>query len=121
MDHMRQYFPSDSLIQHEWAKHGTCSGLTSQEYFDKVEQAFKNVQVPAPYVSPNADQQPKHKDLEQSFADANHAPAAAFRVSCAGTELVNLEVCLSKDLQIQACSASVHECSAPKVRLRGTR
>jgi ribonuclease T2 len=46
VDHMLLYMPSRGLIQHEWAEHGTCSGLSPQDYFGEAEQAFKRVQIP---------------------------------------------------------------------------
>src|SRR3982074_3790715 len=33
---MLKYIPTESLIQHEWANHGTCSGLSAAEYFAAV-------------------------------------------------------------------------------------
>src|SRR5205085_3122180 len=29
---MLNYIPSESLIQHEWANHGTCSGMSAADY-----------------------------------------------------------------------------------------
>src|SRR5262249_3258791 len=29
---MLKYIPTESLIQHEWAAHGTCSGLSATDY-----------------------------------------------------------------------------------------
>ena len=51
VDHMLNFMPSRGLIQHEWKEHGTCSGLSAQEYFAKVELAFRNVHVPQQYQS----------------------------------------------------------------------
>jgi ribonuclease T2 len=113
--HMLEYFPSRGLIQHEWEKHGTCSGLSSQEYFAKVEQAFKAVQPPDQLKNLSSDKSLAPRDLDQSFADANHAPADAFRISCHAQELVGVEVCMSKDLKIQSCSRSLRECPASSV------
>ncbi len=118
VDHMLNYMPSRGLIQHEWQKHGTCTGLSAQDYFAKLEQAFKSVHVPEQYPRLDREQQFDVKDLEKSFADANHAPLEAFRVSCHAGDLVSLEVCVDKNLQYQSCTQSVRECPVNQVDLR---
>jgi ribonuclease T2 len=118
VDHMLNFMPSRGLIQHEWQEHGTCSGLSAQEYFAKAEQAFRNVHVPEQYSKLDREQQLSVPDLEKSFADANHAPPQAFRVSCHAGELVSLEICVDKDLQYQSCTRSVRECPANQVDMR---
>jgi ribonuclease T2 len=120
VDHMLLYMPSRGLIQHEWAEHGTCSGLSPQEYFNQAEQAFKSIKIPAQYRSLDHAHEFTVGGLEQSFASANHAAPAAFRASCHDGELVNLEVCLTKDLQFQGCSARAHECAADRVEMRSS-
>lgn len=117
VQHMMEYFPDKGLIQHEWAKHGTCSGLTSAQYFGKVEQAFKAVQVPDRYKKLNHSQQISVHDVEQEFAQANNAPAEAFRLSCHAEQLVALEACLDKDLHYQECPANARECPSSQVKL----
>jgi len=114
---MLAYFPSASLIQHEWAKHGTCSGLSANEYFAKVEDAFKAVHVPDAYKNLGQQQSFAPRDIESSFARANHTQENAFRTSCHNIELVGVEVCMTKDLQFQACSQSVRECRAGQVNM----
>jgi ribonuclease T2 len=115
--HMREYFPSNGLIQHEWQKHGTCSGLSAQEYFATVEKAYKGVKVPDKYANMGQQLQLTVHDIEKDFADGNNAPAGAFRVSCHAGELVALEACLDKDLKYQACPRTARECPADQVKL----
>lgn len=117
VQHMLEYFPDKGLIQHEWAKHGTCSGLSSAQYFGKVEQAFKAVQVPDRYKNLNRSQQISVHDLEHDFAQANNAPPGAFRVSCHAGQLVALEACVDKGLHYQACPATARECPSSQVKL----
>ncbi len=38
--------PSAQLLQHEWAKHGTCTGLTPEGYFDTATQLFAKLRYP---------------------------------------------------------------------------
>src|SRR5438045_5100711 len=70
---MLAYFPSAGLIQHEWATHGTCSGLPAGDYFAKAAQAFRSVRVPDQYKSPDQQRSFRRREIEQSFADVNHA------------------------------------------------
>lgn len=116
--HMLQYFPSRSLIQHEWSTHGTCSGFSSADYFGKVEQAFNGVKIPDEFRNLDRGQTLSVKEIEQSFASVNNGPVEAFRISCHAGELVGVEVCLSKDLQYQACTQSARECPVPQVLMR---
>ena len=37
VQHMLTIMPSSTLIQHEWAKHGTCTGLSAQGYFNEID------------------------------------------------------------------------------------
>ncbi len=110
--------PSRTLIQHEWAKHGTCSGLSADDYFSAIERSFHSLQIPQEYRSLSGQQEFDVKQIEQSFADSNHAPAGAFRISCHATELLAVEACLTKDLQFQTCTPSVRECPARSVLMR---
>ena len=118
VEHMLNFMPSRGLIQHEWKEHGTCSGLSAQEYFAKVEQAFGKLHVPEQYQRLEREQQLGVPELEKSFADANHAPPRAFRVSCHAGELVSLEVCVDKNLQYQSCAQSARECPMNQVDMR---
>ncbi|MGB8131027.1 MAG: hypothetical protein WCG81_14650 [Candidatus Angelobacter sp.] len=121
VDRMVRFYPDRSLVQHEWEKHGTCSNLSSADYFNRVEQAFTAMKVPSQFSSLNHDQQFDVRQIEQSFAAANNASANSFRISCHAGEMVSVEACLNKDLKYQACRASVRECPANNVLLRAPR
>jgi ribonuclease T2 len=118
VDHMLNFLPSRGLIQHEWQKHGTCSGLSAQDFFTQVEQAFRKVHVPDPYRSLDHEQQFDVPDIEKTFAHVNAAPPQAFRISCHGGDLVSVEVCLDKNLQFQSCTQSVRDCPLGQVDMR---
>ena len=116
VQHMLTLMPSRSLIQHEWMKHGTCTGLSAQDYFNQIETAYKKVQIPADYRSPGSAVTASPADIEQKFAAANNAPAGAFRVVCSKTDL-DVEACLTKDLQFRQCGSSLRDCRAAQVTL----
>jgi len=114
---MLTIMPDRGLIQHEWAVHGTCSGLTSREYFSLIQQAFRTVKIPDDYQHPGQAVQASPADIEQKFASANGAPADAFRVSCSKADFIGVDVCLTKDLQFQSCGNAVRECHSKAVKI----
>lgn len=109
--------PARGLIQHEWAMHGTCSGLVSQDYFADITKAYNALQVPADLRAPQHTISASPSDIEEKLADANHAPKGAFRVSCSNGELVALEACLGPDLQYRDCGSSLRDCRASQVSI----
>ncbi len=121
VQHMLPIMPDRGLIQHEWATHGTCGGLDTQTYFGDIDKAFRQVQVPQDYRAVASMVNANPADIEQKFADANHAPRGAFRVSCSNAEFVAIEACLTKDLQYRQCGSTLRDCRAPQVTVRPTK
>jgi len=117
VNHMLPIMPGSSLIQHEWAKHGTCSGLSVDQYFAAIEKLYNGLKVPDEFKNPSSASEAKPSDIEQKFATANQASAEAFRVSCPQNEFSAVEICLTKDFQYQACPATQKECHASQVKV----
>ena len=118
-----KYIPTESLIQHEWATHGTCSGLSAADYFAALRKARDSVTVPADLNQPSQKLQLSPAQIETKMAAANPSfPKTAFRTSCyRDRELEEIRVCLKKDLTPRACGPSAGECSAATVTLLPVR
>lgn len=117
------YIPTASLIQHEWSTHGTCSGLSAEDYFAALRKARDSVQLPPDLNQPSQKMQTTAAKIESEFAAANAAiPATAIRTSCYGNkELQDVRVCFTKDLSPRACGPSAGECTAPSITLLPVR
>jgi len=115
---MLRYFPSQSLIEHEWKTHGTCSGLSAADYFAAVKKARDSVTIPAA-LTPSSQLSMAPADIVGKAAAANPSfPGTAFRVSCySDNELEELRVCLNKDLSPRPCGSSAGMCPASSVTL----
>ncbi len=108
---------SAGLIQHEWQTHGSCSGLSADDYFALIRKDYAKVHVPAEF-SGHQQQQKSTASIEQDFAAASGlAGASSVRVACSGSQLTEVRLCLTKDGQSRACSASVGECNAGSVTI----
>jgi len=117
------FIPTESLIQHEWAAHGTCSGLSAADYFALLRQARDSVTVPADLNQPSQKLPFSPAQIEGKFSAANPGfPRAAFRTSCyRDGELEEVRVCLNKDRSPRACGRSAGECAAPQIVLLPVR
>ena len=106
------YIPTESLIQHEWATHGTCTGLSSADYFALVRRARDMVRIPEDLKAPARQMQLGSLDLEAKFAAANpNFPRQAFRLSCyRDTELQEVRIALNKDLSPRSYSSGGGNC-----------
>jgi ribonuclease T2 len=117
------YIPLPSLIQHEWATHGTCSGLSAADFFAALRRARDTVKLPADLSQPSQKLQLSPAQVESKLAAANPSfPAAAFRTSCyKDAELAEVRVCLNRDLSPRACGSSAGECRASSVTILPVR
>jgi ribonuclease T2 len=113
------YVPTEGLIQHEWRKHGTCSGLSVSDYFATLRKARDLVKIPDALTAPGSEMHMSPGEIEALFAAANPAfPRGAFRVSCKGGGLQEARICLNKDLTVRDCSSSAGFCNTGKLLVR---
>lgn len=123
---MLNIMPSPSLIQHEWQKHGTCSGLEPKEYFEEATEAFHSVHIPARYQAPQRTVMVSPDQLLQDFAAANPKfGPRGFVVLCSrnGRYLEEVRGCLDQDLDGRACNQEVlrDECRSDQIIMRPVR
>lgn len=112
-------FPTQSLLRHEWAKHGTCSGLGPSAYLDKTDAALGAVNIPQQLQPFNVPTYLQAKEIEELFRQSNPAMGShGVAVICKGKVLSEVRVCLSKELRFAGCPRSVKtQCRDGEIRI----
>ena len=102
---MLDIMPSERLVQHEYEKHGTCSGLALKDYFGLARQLYTGITVPPQYVNLSSPLQVPLSQLRNDLLAANrNLSPGSIAVNCdkAG-QLVEIHFCFSKQGQPQNC------------------
>lgn len=116
--------PSERLVQHEWEKHGTCAGLSQDDYFAATALAVESVKVPKAYRAPALPLVTTPNAVKRAFLDANRGiPDDGLSATCTRNQLAEVWVCLDKNLAPRSCSAEVRRkhCGARDVRMLSVR
>jgi ribonuclease T2 len=123
IDTMLDIMPSDDLIRHEWLKHGTCSGLPADAYFQRVRQAFRTISIPERYQHPETAFRVTAATVRSDIAAANPSiPDHGIAVLCTGHFFTELRVCLSRDdLAPRRCGPKVSDRCEGEVTVRPLR
>ncbi len=122
-------YPNPSLYDHEWSKHGTCTGLSPEEYMRAASQIKQSVVIPAAYRAPEQPFRTSADQLKQAFSLANPSfDPTGFEPNCSGSGrfLKELYVCFSRQGQPTACGAELHKdalksCGQPDFLVRNIR
>ena len=112
-------FPSQKLLKHEWAKHGTCSGLEPLAYLEKTDTALGVVKIPEQLQAFNVPDSLDAQEIETLFRQSNPAMGNhGLAVICKGKVLSEVRVCLSKELRFAGCPRSVKsQCRGGDIRV----
>lgn len=105
-------YPSDSLYDHEWEKHGTCTGLPAKNYLALSKQIKESVVIPNAFRAPTTAFKTNPAQIRKDFAQANPGfSESAFAVNCSssGRYLKEVYVCFSRDGKPLACSVEVYK------------
>jgi ribonuclease T2 len=101
---MLDLMPAPHLIFNEWDKHGTCSGLSPQAYFDTVRRARAAINIPAQFRDPTQPLSVTPAAVAGAFVKANPGLTQdGIAVECSRRRLSEVRLCLSKQLQFRDC------------------
>lgn len=117
-------YPDEGLARYEYLKHGTCSGLDAQTYFGAVKTLHDGIVVPAALKAPHDQQTMAPDAIEQAFIAANaNLQAQNMAVTCRNGELLDVRICVSKDLHAFANCPKVagHACHAASISVAPVR
>jgi ribonuclease T2 len=115
--------PSPTLVRHEWATHGTCSGMDPATYFTKVRAAYSGLKIPAPYQRPSSAVRVPPQQIKQEFEHENPGLRSDdLAVLCSGKYLQEVRVCLDKNLRARGCGRDVRDgCRDDMITVRPVR
>lgn len=100
-------FPSERLAEHEWKKHGTCSGLDPAAYFTLSGRLKNQVAIPRPFQQPATPVRVSYSEFVQAFKSANpKMQQYSVLPFCAagGRFLREVHVCYDKRGASRSCS-----------------
>ena len=113
--------PAPKLVYHEWSTHGTCSGLSSADFFTLVRKAHDSVSIPAPYKHPGFAIEQSPETVVNAFMRVNpRLPEQSVVATCSNKgapRLREVHICFDRDLNPRACSddALREACRAPSL------
>ena len=94
------------LAAYEWRKHGTCTGLSPQDYFKASRQAYDSIVRPASLRQRAGSGHANPSDIEAAFLKANPGLAPdQITVTCKSNRIQEVRICLTKDLRWRDCAA----------------
>jgi ribonuclease T2 len=101
---MLDLMPDPKLIFHAWDRHGVCSGLSANGYFQAVRKARATVKIPADYIELKAPLTVTPKEVEDAFVQANPSlPPDGIAVRCDRSRLSEIRICLNREFGFQKC------------------
>ncbi len=114
--------PSVDLLQHEWAKHGTCMTRSPKRYFDQARAHYERVRFPDMTKLAQTDGLTVAR-FTQAFvaANARTLPAVSDRVVRVVLNregwLNEVHLCMDRRQRFAACRASQNSGAAPERRM----
>ncbi len=109
IDDMLDVMPSKGLIIHEYRKHGTCSGLSPEAYYETARRFYDSLTIPDRFQSPSAAQSVNPGDVVQAFVAANpKLKPDMIAVACRGpgNRLQEVRICFTKAGALRSCGVN---------------
>jgi ribonuclease T2 len=103
-DRMADMMPSRDLVFHQWRKHGSCSDLPPDAFFDLTRKARQSIAIPGGFLT-GGGENASPREIEQAFMESNPSLGAkGIAVTCADGALAEVRICMNRDLSPRPCA-----------------
>jgi ribonuclease T2 len=117
----RDLSPDRGLLAHQWRKHGVCTGLSPERYFEAARDALHRFAIPQRLAELRQPASFSPDALRALFLDANPELSPDMLVfTCDGRRLDEVRLCLDRQGAPRRCAADVRarQCrSTPQILL----
>ncbi len=101
---MRDIMPSNGLIRHQWKKHGTCTSLTQDQYFETTRAARERITIPPGLQNTGVYKRVSPAQIKSAFLQANpQMKADGVAVTCDRQRLREIRICMTMNLEYRSC------------------
>ncbi|SFS00706.1 ribonuclease T2 family protein [Yoonia litorea] len=105
---MADIMGTSGLAWHQWRKHGVCSGLSSEAYFDLSRQAYSVVNRPEVLRRLSGEVTLPASLIEDAFLHDNPMLSAnQITITCREGYIQEARICLTRELDFRDCGADV--------------
>ncbi|MDF1855160.1 ribonuclease T2 [Pseudooceanicola sp.] len=110
---MADIMGAPGVAWYQWQKHGRCSGLAANSYFDLARLAYDRVNRPPVLRALTRDVTLPAKVVEDAFLEVNpDLRADMVTVTCKAGRIQEVRICLTRSLESRRCGADViRDCS----------
>ncbi|MBN8629722.1 MAG: ribonuclease T2 [Rhodobacterales bacterium] len=96
------------LAFYQWKKHGRCSGLSAEGYYDTARKAYGRVQIPGLFSEVSRPLEVPASVIEDAFLEANPGLARdQITITCQDGLIQEARICLTPDLGFRRCGEDV--------------
>ena len=110
---MADIMGSSGAAWHQWKKHGTCSGLSADEFFETARAAYNAVSRPEVFRKLTRPVKLPASVVEEAFLQANPGWSKdMLTITCKAGRIQEARLCLTKNLNPRECSTDARrDCS----------
>jgi len=105
---MADIMGTSGLAWHQWKKHGVCTGLSAEDYYNLSRRAYGQVRRPAVFRKLTRTVKLPASVVEEAFLKANpDMEPDGVTVTCKGAQIQEVRICLSRSLAPVPCGQDV--------------
>ncbi len=107
----------------QWRKHGRCTGLDQDSYFETMRAAFERVRIPESLADAVRARTFSARDVEHAFLAVNPGMSErGIALSCRDGHLADVRICMTRELEFRRCpEVDRNGCQARRLRLPAAR